>query len=83
MLADRVKNILFENNKITQLPGTKMLQVGDRVTHPDHEGEMKIYSMPTGKNLVGKVAFVYPSHIDKPSPGDLIRIQNPERLKVK
>ena len=83
LLLDRVKNILFEDDKIKQLPGTKTLQVGDTVTHPEHDGEFKIHTLPTGKNIVGKIAFIYPSHIDRPTPSDLVKIMNPERLKVK
>lgn len=81
LLLDRIKNILFEDDKIKQLPGTKTLQVGDTVTHPEHDGEFKIHTLPTGKNLIGKIAFVYPSHIERPQPNELIRIENPERLK--
>jgi len=81
LFLDRIKNILFEDDKIKQLPGTKTLQVGDKVTHPEHEGEFKIYTLPTGKNITGKVAFVYPSHIESPMPNELIKIDNPERLK--
>ena len=80
-MLDRLKRILFEGTNIKQLPGTKHLDVGDRVTHPDHEGEMKIFSLPM-KTPNTKIAFVYPSHINRPMPHELIRIENPERLKV-
>jgi hypothetical protein len=58
------------------------LKVGDKVSHPDLKGPHKIYSMPTGKNITRKVAYIYPAKTDKPEPKDLIKIENPERLKV-
>jgi hypothetical protein len=81
-MLERLKRILFEDSKIVQLPGTKALRVGDKVTHPEHQGHLKIFSIPTGKHITGKIAFVYPSHIERPLPHELIKIDNPERLKV-
>ncbi len=58
------------------------LKVGDKVSHPELEGYHKIYSLPTAKGMIGKVAYVYPSEVERPQPNDLIKISDPERLKV-
>ena len=32
-MLDKIKNIIFEQNNVTQLPGTKRFQKGQMVTH--------------------------------------------------
>lgn len=79
-MLDKIKSIIAEGDVVPFK--NSPLKVGDKVSHPDLEGPHKIYSMPTGKAIIGKVAYVYPSEIDRPQPKDLIKIENPERLKV-
>jgi hypothetical protein len=79
-MLDKIKRIIAEGDAVPFKNAP--LKVGDEVSHPDLEGSHKIHSMPTGKNITGKVAYVYPAEIVKPEPKDLIKIENPERLKV-
>ena len=38
--------VMFNEN-VVQMPGTHRWTVGDKVTHPDHEGTHVLYSIPT------------------------------------
>lgn len=55
--------VLFNEN-VVQMPGTHRWTVGDKVSHPDHEGTHVIYSMPTVRD--GRdpktTAFIRPEH---------------------
>lgn len=55
-MLDKIKRIIAEGD-VVQLPGTKRIQKGDRVTHPNHKGVHIVYSTPPSPD---SAALIYP-----------------------